>query len=86
MTTTLKPGVRYNLVGTNGTSPGYLLDNIYIESDHPVGKLLGTTFHYNMTIGTTGELKYKDGIAGELKGMEIFGTNDELLYRLVEDN
>lgn len=82
--TTLKPGVRYDLVNSDESSPGYLLDNVYIENGHPAGELQGEVLLYAMTKGRTGELVFKDGIAGHLQGREIVRADDGVRFRLVE--
>lgn len=80
----LKTGVRYNLVSTNESTPGYLLDNVYYESERIAGELKDGHLHYNMVNGTTGNPVFPDGIGGCLEGMEIVRTGDGVRYRLIE--
>ena len=68
----LKAGTRYNLVSTlDGSTPGFLLDNLYYEGGGVVGELKDGTFLYYMDIDAKGTPRYPENIAGRLEGNEI---------------
>ncbi|HGM5583270.1 TPA: hypothetical protein ACKP22_004998 [Pseudomonas putida] len=81
----LKTGIRYNVVSTlDGSSPGYLIDNVYYEHGNALGALEGDLFIYRMDIDFAGTPRYPDHIAGRLEGAEIVRTGDNVRFRLEE--
>lgn len=80
----LKAGVRYDVVGPDGSILGSVLDGVYYEGDHPSGEIKDGNFYYRMANGSTGESKFPGGIGGRLDGMEIVRVGDGIRFRLVE--
>lgn len=80
----LKAGVRYDVVGPDGSIPGYFLDGVYYEGDRPSGEIQDGYFYYHMAKGLTGQSIFPDGIGGRLDGTEIIRTEDGDRFRLVE--
>lgn len=81
----LKPGIHYNVTSTlDGSTPGYLLDNVYFEHGKQLGGLEGDLFIYQMDIDFAGTPRFPDHIAGRLEGSEIVRTGDNVRFRLVE--